>query len=346
MLSELKSAGVTAAFIDADQLRLASGVAASETELIAYALPSLGRKFHGEGAQLLIVAGLADDDQHLAQLLPHVPRERVLAVHLGADSDTIRERIQRRGWMTELADAAVDYATQLDPGLGDLYLDTTHQTPSDLAAAITEAALLHLEHLAPEAENAKSSNQKTLSPDRVVTITGPGGVGVSTVGFQTFVQLASSGDSVGYLDAHQLGFLATTSSSHNLDALRAHNARAVVSSLTCGGAHTVVVSGDSHTMRTIERTWDVESVTMFWLDASASAIAERITCRANGTGPPLQGNHRRGLTGTDLDKSIAAAVEESEQHYLRPEKARILSTTGLEPGQAAAAIVAALPVIQ
>lgn len=343
MLSALETAGVTAAFIDADQLRLASGVSASETELIASALPALDSKFSAQGAQMLIVAGLADDRHHLEQLVPHLTRDRVLAVHLDADSDTIRQRFHRRGWLLELMEDAVDYAAQINPSMADLYLDTTNRTLTDLTAQVTEAALAHLAQSAPDADSTAPANSKNPWPSRVIAITGPGGVGVSTIGFQTFIHLAGAGGAVGYLDVHQLGLLGTDTRGDRLAPLRADNARAVVSSLAGGGAETVVVSGDAGTMGMIDRIWGEDKVTMFWLDASPSALVDRITSRAHGGGPPIQGDHRFGLTGSALSEAIATAVHESEQHHLRPHAAQVISTTGLEPAQAAKTIITSLP---
>ena len=163
MLSELHTAGVKAAFVDADQLRLASGIAAVETELIASALPALSRGYQTHGAQVLIVAGLAADLDHLSRLLPGVPSDRLLTVHLDADGDTIRERVHRRGWLVDLADDAVVYATQIDSDLADLHVDTTGRTPSDLAAQVAEAALAHVERTVSEGSDVLAADDEALS---------------------------------------------------------------------------------------------------------------------------------------------------------------------------------------
>lgn len=55
----------------------------------------------------------------LTRLLPSIPRDRVLTVHLDAGGDTICERVHRRGWLGELADDAVEYVAQIDPDLAD-----------------------------------------------------------------------------------------------------------------------------------------------------------------------------------------------------------------------------------
>lgn len=341
LLSELDASRVRAGFVDADQLRLASRVWASETELIASALPALSRVYREHGAQVLIVAGLADDHDHMARLLPGVPRDRVFAVHLYADGDTIRERVRRRGWLVDLADDAVDYAARIDHCLADLRLDTTAKSPAQLAAQVGEATRAHIGRVAPERFDIQAANDKTTVPRSVVAITGPGGVGVSTAGFQTFSQLAHSGEPVGYIDAHQLGFDGTRG--EHLASLRADNSRAVADNLASGGAETVVVSADAHTMGILANVWDETTVTRgFWLHANANSLAERITARSRGGGPPIQGNRRLGSTGPELSAAITTAVSESEQDDLQPAQTQIIDTTDLDPAQVAETIIASL----
>lgn len=344
MLSELHTAGVKAAFVDADQLRLASGIAAVETELIASALPALSRGYQTHGAQVLIVAGLAADLDHLSRLLPGVPSDRLLTVHLDADGDTIRERVHRRGWLVDLADDAVVYATQIDSDLADLHVDTTGRTPSDLAAQVAEAALAHVERTVSEGSDVLAADDEASLPRRVVVLTGPGGVGVSTTGYQTFAHLAHAGEPVGYLDAHQLGLLGTDTRGDEFASLRADNARAVASSLAGGGAETVVMSGDAQTTHLLAGAWGKRTViTRFWLHATKHALAERITARSRGGGPPIQGDHRLGLNGPALEAAIATAVDESEQYEIRPAHTEAIDTTHLTPAQAAERIATSLP---
>ncbi|ANY07551.1 AAA family ATPase [Pseudonocardia sp. HH130630-07] len=339
MLSELAARGVTAAFVDADQLRLARGVAASETELIASSMPALSDGYRAQGARVLVVAGLADDRDHLSRLLPGVPRERVLAVWLEADDDAVRERIRRRGWLVHLADDAVAHAARIDPAVADLRLDTTGLTPAEVAARITGPALAHLE-IASGHHGTRPVHGATAVPRRVVLVTGPGGAGVSTIGYQVVARLARAGEPVGYLDAHQLRFLGTSVGDDRLAGLRARNVRAVAGGLVRGGARTVVVGGDVPTVRRLGVVRGAEQVRLFWLHASPDALAERVTSRAGGGGPPVAGDRRLGLTGRALADAIAAAVRESG--CARPSGAEVVDTTGRDPAQVAEAIVASL----
>lgn len=347
VLSHLAAAGVTAAFVDADQVRLVSTIRVTETDLIAAALPALIRNYRAHGAQALIVAGVVDDTDHLARLLPEVPRLLIHTVQLDADDDTIRDRVHRRGWLTELADAAVDYAARIDPDLADLRLDTNGRSPSELANQVTDASLVHIQqNVSGSIDESARQRPITATAPRMVAITGPGGVGVSTTGFQTFSLLARAGEAVGYIDAHQLGFLGTQVRGDHLGPLRGANSRAVAGCLARGGAETVVVSGDPRTIRLLigaqhEESREIGSPALFWLDASSAALAERLTLRAQGGGPVIQGDHRVGLAGDALADAIAAAVYESE-HDPRPSGARTIETSDLDPRQVAEAVLASL----
>lgn len=338
LLSSLGDAGLQAAYVDADQLRLAGNVSASETDLIASALPTLERGYRAYGAQVMIVGGLADDQSHLAALLSGIPREGVLAVHLGADADTIRERLRWRGWPVELVDKAVQYAERLDPGFADLHIDVTDKTPAILVAKIADAILAHLNQLTPGKESPTAATPQPVVPRRIIFLTGPGGVGISTVGFETFSRLARAGEPAGYIDAHQLGFLGTGKREDRLAPMRAANARAVAGSLAAGGARTLVISGEPRTVRLLIDTWDT-TMQVFWLHASSAVLAERITLQSRGKGPQIPGDHRAGLTGPALAEAIASAINESGQSGLRPDGALVIDTSSMSPAQVADAIV-------
>lgn len=340
VMSKLADAGVQAAFVDADQLRLASGVAASETELIASALPALAEGYRAHGAQVMIASGLVHDRDHLAALLSGFPDGHALAIYLTASPETIRERVRQRGWMVQLADEAANYAARIDPTFADLYFDNTHKAPELLAADITMAIATHLDNTSSKVEK-RAAETPLVTPTRIIMVTGPGGAGVSTAGFQVFSRLAQAGESTGYLDANQLGFLGNKNFGYRLAQVRATNARAVMSSLARGGAKVIVVSGEPRAIDFLARAWDASKTEAFWLHASPAALGERIEMRSRGGGPPIPGDHRIGLAGLDLAESIAVAVGESRSMSVRPDGATMIDTSSMIPSQVADAILAA-----
>lgn len=340
LLSDLADHGVLAAFVDADQLRLATNVPASETQLIAAGLRALMPGFAQAGARVVIVAGLADDREHLAALLPDLPREQILTCHLHAEPAVIRDRIRRRAWLVELTEQAVEYAATIGPDLADLRIDTSALSPDEVSHRLTAAALAHTERASPVPEHHTAEGTAIDTAASVVLVTGPGGAGSSTVGFEIFTLLANAGHSAAYLDAHQLGFVGADPRARQLVRLRARNTRAMIGVLAAHGAQNLVVTSDAATAGTLADTTqrDGLNLTMFALQAAPQTLAARIRRRAQGEGPPIAGDHRRGLSGKALDESISASVNEAGDLDSRLTNAVMLQTDDGAPVEIARSI--------
>ncbi|WP_073903108.1 adenylyl-sulfate kinase [Mycolicibacterium sp.] len=344
--ADLAAAGVAAAFVDSDQLRLAVGLGgAFETELIARSLRALEPGYRDAGAALLVVAGLADDPAHLSELLPGVRRADILVCHLHADDAAIRDRILRRGWQVHLAGSAVEYATRIDRGWADLRIDTSTLSPGDVAATVSRAALAHLRRVPRDASRDAAEGTDGRCADgvsaRVLLLAGPGGVGTSTIGFEVYRQLAKSGRRVGYLDLHQLGFVGADPRGDQLALLRSRNARAAAATLAGTGIDTIVITADLVTAKVVLDTpqWRDTDVMAFELHADPSTIAERIRLRAQGHAPPIAGDHRRGLSGSALDESINTSLTEASQRRFRIAGANRVSADAAEPATTATSII-------
>jgi len=345
VLQGLAAAGVVAALVDADQLRLARGVSASETQLIASGLPRLEREFGAHDARVLIVTGIADDAAHLSSLLAGLPRHRVFTVHLDVEAPALRERIRRRGSLLDEMEENVEYAARLDPSLAGLRIDTTGRAVAEIASRITAEVMSFLEAAASDSSDVPRTNEGAGSvglPREAVLISGPGGVGLSTIGYSTYSRMAATGRPAAYLDAYQLGFLGAEPRSEELAPMRAANVTAIADILTRAGAHTIVVTGDARTIRSVSDAWRGAPLTAIWLHASPEALAERITQRARGAGPGIPGDHRAGLDGPALAEAIATAVGERTRYDDMPDGTAVVDTSALTAAQAAEGIVARL----
>jgi hypothetical protein len=341
LLSTLAAAGIPAGYVDADQLRLARGLDASEDELVASGIPLVEREYRARGARVLLISGIADDRGHLARLLPGARPDRLLAVHLAVDADTLRERIRRRGSLVELTEESVEYAAVLDSRRFDLRIETAGRAPSDIAGVVAEATRAFLDREPGETgDEGDPVAVEDETPARLVLMSGPGGVGLSTVGYQTYSRIAGTGEPTGYLDAYQLGFLGAHPRSAELAPIRARTVSVIAANFARHGARTVVVSGDPCTVRLLAGT-SAGAASIVWLDASPAALAERITARARGEGPGIPGDHRRGLSGEDLAGAIDAAVSESSGRDLLPPRTVAIDTTGMDPCAVADAVVRA-----
>ncbi|AOS63799.1 adenylyl-sulfate kinase [Actinoalloteichus hymeniacidonis] len=342
LAARLAAHGVDAAFVDADQLRLAAGIAASESELIGVGLRALSPGYRRAGARVLVVAGLLDDHARLPRLLPNPAVDRLLVCLLSARAEVLRERILRRGWLVESAEQAIADAARIDAVAADIRVDTSTLTADEVATRLLPRVVAHAVRAGTPPGALAGERGETPGTDRVLLLTGAGGVGASTVGFQVFLQLAGGGHRAGYLDAHQLGFLGDDPRGARLPGLRLRNTEAMVGVLAEHGAATVVVTAD---LDLAERLGDElgrsgTRVDTGLLSAGPHTLAARIRRRADGAGPPLAGDHRRGLVGRALEESISRSVREAAGLETFRGAAHRVSTDGVEPIGVATSILA------
>jgi hypothetical protein len=84
----------------------------------------------------------------------------------------------------------------------------------------------------------------TGGPVPVLWITGPAGVGKSTVSWQLFTEMAGSGTRTAFADADQLGMCyPATPGDPGRDLMRARNADVVIRNFRAAGAARVIVNG-------------------------------------------------------------------------------------------------------
>lgn len=320
----LEDRDVRAAFVDADQLRNAAGVESTEDEFIADGLAAVAPNFQHAGATILIVAGMVDDAAHLARLLPVGRRPDVLVVHLHASDETVVDRVERRRWNVELAADSVDYANRFDASWVDLVIDTTDQSPSE----VVESLLERLERPVDSERLDKPVSVLSLidAEPTLTLITGAGGVGLSTTGFLAFLQRMWSGESIGYVDSHQVGFVGADPLMPEAAWLRAANSAALAAAMSRHGIGHVIITADPLTARAL--TDIAEPADLFWLDASDEVIEARHRARAEGGGPPLAGDHRVGLDDPAIRAAVARSIGEARDEALRPKGATVINTNG------------------
>ncbi|WP_461162892.1 AAA family ATPase [Arthrobacter sp. R4-81] len=321
----LERRNVPAAFVDADQLRNAAGVQATEDEFIADGLAVLGPIFQRAGATILIVAGMVDDAAHLARLLPVGGRPPVLVVHLHASDETVVDRVEQRRWNVELAADSVKYAHSFDATWVDVAVDTTCQSPSQVAGTLLEGS----ERLArSERLDTPLAVPPVMDTEPTVTlITGAGGVGLSTTGFLAFLQRMWSGERTGYVDSYQVGILGADPRAPEAASLRAANSAALAAVMARRGIRHVLITADPLTARAL--TAIAKPAHLFWLDASDDVIESRHRARAAGGGPPLAADHRLGLDDLGIRAAVAASIAEARAVGLRPNGATIINTDEL-----------------
>jgi len=331
--------GVTAAFVDADQLRNAAGADAGEPVFIAAGLRAVEPAFRAGGATAIVVSGIVDDEAMLRRMLPGYTREDVLVVHLRASGGALTDRIERRRWNVHLAAESVEYAARFDDRWADIRLETTGVSIDDLVAALVEPTERHLR--TRPATPVPFVPSTAIAAPRTTIITGAGGAGLSTAGFLAFLQLAGAGEAVGYIDSHQVGFVGLTPRSRELAPLRAVNAAAVAREMADLGLPRVLITADPPTAN--ELTSRLDGATVIWLDASPATLESRLRTRADGGGPPLAGDHRLGLDETELRESLEVAIAESHDIAARPDGCHLITTDDATADEVAQRITRVAP---
>lgn len=325
--------GVSAAFVDADQLRNTAGVDSPEELFVAGGIAAVEAGFSRAGTTMIVVAGMVDDELHLSRLLPQVDRSDVFVIYLTATDDTISDRVVKRRWNVELLPDSIEYARRFDTAWVDMVVDTSSYAPDRIAVDLaSQVAKLARSSRSP----ANVEERVVADPPALTVLTGAGGVGLSTTGFLAFLQRAWAGHAVGYLDSHQLGFLGSDPRAPESAALRAANTVSVAAFMGKAGVESVVIAADPSTARALADLSDAAQ--MFWLDASDATIESRHRARAEGGGPPLAGDHRIGLDEPGIRAAVASAITEARDESLRPSGATIISTDGLAADRVAEAI--------
>ncbi|WP_130505990.1 hypothetical protein [Microterricola gilva] len=216
----------------------------------------------------------------------------------------------------------MEYAQSFNREWVDVTVDTTELTP----AAVVGILLARVEAVVESAGKIPGPERTTHpSIDVAVTvITGAGGVGLSTVGFLTFLQGMWGGERVGYVDCHQVGFIGADSRSTDIAPMKARNASAIAAVMARHGVEHVVITADPATSRFLVEI--AHPARVFWLDASDPTIESRHQARGVGGGPPLAGDHRFGLDRNAMSASVAAAVVEAHDESIRPQGHVLIGT--------------------
>jgi adenylylsulfate kinase-like enzyme len=317
------------AFVDADQVGMCYPELEGDPgnhEIKARNVLAVWRNFQALGAQRLVVSGLIDDEgmaRRYAQVLGEVPQ----LFRLRGTDAVLRERVMQRGWKTHLIDRSLHDAEALDrSSFADVTVETTGRPVTEVAAQIAD-------HLDGQRDVRKA--QGTHEPPKlhnvavpIIWISGPRGVGKSTMAFELFTRLLKSGTAAGYIDLAQIGFLAAPFRAdgrrHDIEVL---NANFVANSFAASGARIIIVSGCEPETSKMERYRDALGHTrleVFRLQAEPQALLERLLLRARGKGPQLAGDDLKGLSVEALHR-IAGSTPSSET----APSVTTLDTTGL-----------------
>jgi hypothetical protein len=353
LYSELAAAEAHVAFADSDQLCMCFPAPPGDLgrqHVKTLNFGSMIPNFRAAGARCVIVNGVLDSAGLETKMLPDAV---VTICRLRADADVVERRYiakhGQRGVMDEQLQEVRDEIRLMDDSdFADACVDTTDVPASevpDLIRAACEDWPGFTGKLA-EPTGQLPVQRGPVTGGRVVLITGPTGVGKSTVGMRFYMKRLNAGFTAGYVDLSQIGFLhpAVTDDPDNQH-LKARNLAAIWRNYQAAGATHLVASGSIASQA--DSALYIESlegtdVTFIRLRAGSDELRLRIMSRGAGGSWAETGDRLRGQSAEFLadvaDQAIqaAGALDRSDADGVA------IDTSGLSPDESADVIASVL----
>ncbi|MFI9448768.1 hypothetical protein [Amycolatopsis sp. NPDC052450] len=330
LYTRIVEAGGNVAYVDIDQLGLIGpppgGGEAAHAIKAANLLRVLGI-LRARGARQLVVSGIVDPGNGVE---PHFEGGDfdLTLIRLTCDRDELRSRFLGRGSPAAALPDLYAVADAYDrTGFGEA-MDTTGQRHEETVEALFPRCV------AGDGP-VRVPGVVEPSPGPVTVVTGPTAVGKSTAAFSALRDLWAREMPVAYVDLAQLGFANPGPD----PALEAANLAAVWRGYREAGAKRLIVVAREFLP---EHRRVFEEVTVVHLDADAPTLTERVGRRAEGESALLAGDELRGVPPVVRDRVAARAVTEAARMRQARTDRVVLDTTGQEPAETAAALLAVL----
>jgi adenylylsulfate kinase-like enzyme len=345
LYTELADTGVHVAFADTDQLCMCYPAPPGDPgrqHVKALNVGSIIPHLRSAGAQCIVVNGVLGPSGLSTDLLPGAD---VTICRLRADAGVLERRFAgkhgQRGDIDELLHVVRDESRLMDDSsFADACIDTTG-VPADQVADLIRAACQDWPGFTGERATAGSECAGPRGPvggGRVALITGPTGVGKSTIGFAFYLQCLNAGLVAGYVDLGQIGFLSPPMPRDPRNRrLRARNLGAIWRNYRAAGAEHLVTVGAI----TSRADWQVyvselagTDITLIRLRADRDELRSRVMSRAGGGSWPEPGDRLRGQPEAYLS-AVADHAAQAAEAFDRADLGAVVDTTGL--GRAASA---------
>ena len=251
LYTELADVGVHVAFADSDQLCMCYPAPPGDPgrqHVKALNVGSMISSFRSAGAHCVIVNGVLDPVGLETELLPDAD---VTICRLRARGDEVEGRFiakhGQRDDMDELLQEIRDEIRLMDESsFADASVDTT-EVPAGDVADLVRAACKDWPGFTGDFQDAKGQFPLQQYPPvsgRVVLITGPTGVGKSTIGFRFYMKCLKAGLTAGYVDLSQIGFIQPAGAGDpDNQRLKARNLAAIWRNYQAAGATHLVAVG-------------------------------------------------------------------------------------------------------
>jgi hypothetical protein len=174
---------------------------------------------------------------------------------------------------------------------------------------------------------------------RVALITGPAGVGKSTIGFRFYMKCLNAGLTAGYVDLSQIGFLQPAAADDpGNQRLKARNLAAIWRNYQTAGATHLVATGtiaSQADLRPYAGELPGTDVALIRLRAGSDELRLRIMSRGAGGSWPEPGDRLRGQSAEFLTGVADQAVQAAEAIDRSDVGGVAIDTTSLSPDESA-----------
>lgn len=327
IFNQLSRSGIKTAYLDADQLGLCYPAPAHDPDNHQVKARNLGAvwpTFQAAGVQCLVFSGSVDTPDLVHAYAELVPGTALTLCRLRAGHDTLRDRFLRRGWLTDLADQAVDEADALNRSdFADLRVDTDGLSVPEVARQVRERAggwpcLMDVPATTTAAPgSAPHTRTSSTGPVPLLWLCGPPAVGKSTVGFEIFMQLVGAGITAAYVDLAQIGFCRPPApddpGNHRA---KARNLGTMWPTFHAAGARCLIVTGSVNHRDTVRMYTDAVPemvLTLCRLRAGADQLMTRVLQRGRGAGPGIPGDELKGQPTDRLYRFVERAARDADE---------------------------------
>jgi len=373
LFTELTRAGAHVGFADTDQLCMcypAPGADPGRERLKAQNLGAMLANYQAAGARCMIVNGVVDPVRGVYR--EELSKAALTVCRLRADRDELARRFtDRHGRSADLQDALTDTLAEAEAmdasNFGDAEVETSG-VPAGQVAALVRGSCPHwpgfLAGAATPSCDATGPDTETASRSRVgadalgghiLLISGPTGVGKSTIGFALYLRYLRAGLAAGYIDLRQIGFVSAgrpgDQSQHRLEA---RNLATMWRNYHAVGARHLIATGrveSDAVLSAYREALPSATITLCRLYAGPAELTRRVMSRGDGgswpePGDPLRGQpaefladvaDRAAAEGDALDRSGAGTISSNTAQI----SALRIDTDGRSAAEAADLIAAA-----
>lgn len=296
LFTELAQAGAHVAFADTDQFCMCYPAPPGDPGrqvIKARNVGALVPRFRAAGARCVIANGVLDPARGVYREL--MPQAAVTVCRLGADRD-------------ELADVGVDASGIPAAGVAGIVRDSCRDWPGFSGALQA--------HGRDDDAVPDTAEDCHLAPDgEILLISGPAGVGKSTIGFQLYLRYLNDGRTAGYVDLDQIGFVRPgPDDDPGRHRLKAGNLAAMWRTYHAAGARHLVATGPLESDQALQayvRALPAARVTAVRLQAGPAELTRRIMSRGAGGSWPQPGDPLRGQPPDVLRQAAGRAAAEA-----------------------------------